>query len=269
MHPLDGPRLKVARAKSEIERLSRAQDVFWQESPYRVIRSEFNPKSGKYVYRVQTSGSPLSLDWGVDIGEVVHNLRSALDGLVYQLALLKTKTPARNTQFPIFLQGHTKKVRRGKGKDLIPHFEGMRFSDGRSMIRDLFPKHQALIERLQPYKRGRGGRNNPLYWLKEVNNADKHRLIQVVGVKRGIGPFIATWNRDVSAFVMASHPKMLKNGTKVCEAAADVHVNAEIYPLVAFWESCEPINGKGVDYILGLIAKHVSEIIESFSPEFD
>ena len=137
MNPLDGPRLKIIRAKSEIERLAGVEDAFRQEAQYRVVKAEFNPKSGKHVYRVRVSGPPLSDNWGIWIGEIAHNLRSALDHLVYQLALLesqpKTVAADRRLQFPIFLVGSS------SNKKKIT-FE----SRGKNMIKLLRPKHQAL-----------------------------------------------------------------------------------------------------------------------------
>ncbi|MEE8193881.1 MAG: hypothetical protein V3T73_00070 [Dehalococcoidales bacterium] len=183
MHPLDGPRLKVARAKAEIDRLGTMQDVFFEHTHYYIVRAEHNPISGKYVLRVRIDGPPPSLDWGVFIGEIAHNLRSALNYLVYQLAFLNTANEPeavardRRLQFPICL----------KGKDFK--------TKGKNRIKLLRPEHQARIKRLQPYKRSRGvllktidltkrrGRDSPLFWLEEINNADKHRIIQVVEVR--------------------------------------------------------------------------------------
>lgn len=261
MHPLNGPRLKIRRAESEIQALRRADESFMKDSEYHIVKAEFNPKTGKYVYRVRTSSEPPDPEWGVWIGEIAHNLRSALDSLVYQLALLGTKTPASNTQFPIFLVGKTTRKH-------MPHFEGMELRDGRSMIRQLLPKHQALIERLQPYKRSRGGRKNPLYWLKEVNNADKHRLIQVVGAKVGVGPVVGGWVDTVKYPFDISHPSILKDGAKIGEAPTDMGVGPKVFPLVAFWKGCEAVKGLGVCYTLRRIAEHIAEIVESFGPEF-
>ena len=173
MHPLDGPRLKVGRAESEIQVLDDAMFAIWKDSPYHIVRAERNPKTGNDIYRIQTDMPPFSLDWGVTIGEIAHNLHSALDGLVYQLALLKTHTPTSYSQFPIFLVGRSSLPFSNK---LPSQFEfprtqkgrlAKRRGDGRYMIRDLRSEHQTLIERLQPYKRGRGGRKNPLFRLKE------------------------------------------------------------------------------------------------------
>ena len=268
MHPLDGPRLKIRRAISEIQALRLAEEAFRSASDYKAVRAEFNPKSGNHVYRVQVNVKP-SLEWGVWIGEIAHNLRSSLDGLVYRLALLETKTPALNTQFPVFLVGTTTRKRRPNRNILIPHFEGMEFGHGRSMIRQLRPEHQTMIERLQPYKRGRGGRNSPLHWLKEINNADKHRLIQVVGSKLGIGPFIGTWG-DVQPTPrrFPNFRLILKDGAKLGELPPNVHVAPKLIPLVAFWVGCPPVQGKAVVNTLRIISEHVSQIIEDFSSEF-
>lgn len=256
MHPLDGPRLKVRRAESEIQTLRLVEEAFRKNSNYCVVKAEVNPKTGNDVYRVRISSPPPDLEWGVWIGEIAHNLRSALDGLVYQLALLKTKTPARNTSFPVFLIGSTTRKH--------AHFEG----NGRSMIRDLKPKHQARIERLQPYKRGRGDRNCPLWWLHEVSNADKHRLIQVVGAKTGIGPFVVGWGDDFKYPFSIRPSIILKDGAIFGEAPRGAHVNPKLTPLVAFWEGCPQVKGKAVANTLRIITEDVSKIIEGFAPEF-
>ncbi|MFQ6027428.1 MAG: hypothetical protein ACE5Q6_08045 [Dehalococcoidia bacterium] len=136
------------------------------------------------------------------------------------------------------------------------------------MIRQIKDEHQTLIERLQPYKRGRGGLNSPLYWLKEINNADKHRLLQVVGAKTGIGPVAGGWG-DSFKYPFDIRPGMiLKNGAIFGEAPVGMHVHPKLIPLVAFWDGCPPGKGKAVVNTLRLIAKQVSQIIEDFTPEF-
>lgn len=280
MLPLDGPRLKVRRAKSEIERLGDLQIAFIEGSQYHVIQGEFNPKTGECVYRVSTHSPPPDPGWGVSIGEISHNLRSALDGLVYQLALLKTKTPTGDTQqqFPIFLHGRTNRrdrkgnpirqfeFRRGRNGKLVTNQPGI----GRRMIRDLCPPHQAIIERLQPYKRGRKGRQCPLYWLQEINNADKHRLIQVVAAKWGAGPFLGFWpeSADRPPSISIRRNVVLKDGAIFGEGPCNMHMHPKVIPLVAFSEGCEAVRLKSVTFTLGIIAEHVSEIVESFAPEF-
>ena len=42
-----------------------------------------------------------TLRWAVEVGELVHSLRSALDNLAWDLALITTRKPPRSTAFPI------------------------------------------------------------------------------------------------------------------------------------------------------------------------
>lgn len=252
-HPLDGPRLKIARAVREVETLRGAEAAFRSEADYKIVLSEFNPETGKYVYRVRLDIAP-PIEWGVWIGEVAHNLRSALDQLVWQLALLATNAPARHTQFPVLLAATS--------SSSGPCFD----KNGKRMITSLRPEHQAVIERLQPYQPGRGGSDNALYLLSEVNNADKHRLLQVVAARAGLVT-VGTWG-DVDVDVAWAGLSVLEDGAKLLEAAPDVHVNPKLTPLVAFGDGCRAVQGRGVCLILDGIAKHVAEVVEGFGPEF-
>jgi hypothetical protein len=267
MHSLDGSHLKVRRAKSEIKRLASAEEAFRRDADYRAVKAEFNHQDGKQVYRIKIGAAPDPM-WGIYAGEIAHNLRSALDGLVHQLVLHNCKTPTTNTQFPIFLVGHTTRKREGRNT-LIPHFEGMELADGRHMIQFVSKPHQAMIERLQPYKRGQGraiglGKSNVLYLLKELNNADKHRLVQVIESRAGAF-FTARWgNIDPSDVDSPGRFIVLEEGAKFLAAAPDVDVYPKITPYITFWKGCKAIEGKGVVWTLHRIAQHVEAIISDF-----
>jgi hypothetical protein len=166
------------------------------------------------------------------------------------LACLNTETPARS-QFPIFLE--QPKDARGK----------RRFGD---MILGLRPEHQTVIEGLQPYKCG--SKTNLLYLLSEINNADKHRLIQVVGLIMGVAPVCGAFGDIRERIEYCLDDTILEDGAKVLEAAPDVHVQPDFFPLVAFWQGCNAVRGLPVHLTLKRLAEHVSEVIESFGPEF-
>jgi len=273
MHPLDGPRLKVRRAISQIGLLRDAQHALWKDRKHKIVRTELNPKTGNYVYRAQGDFT-LSLDWGVSIGEIAHNLRSALDGTVYQVAKADgaDAEALRQTEFPIFLIGRTKRRRRqkpGKGRpSLIPHFE----CDGRAKIKGLSDKHQAMIERLQPYHRrsedGAKGTAHPLYWLQQINNADKHRVIQVVGYRpEGLGWVVPNAD-DPFQDVIIKRRRVLKNGAKILEAAAHVIVNPSVLPFVVFAEGSIGVKNRWVIGTLQRAADAVADIVDRFGAEF-
>lgn len=269
MHPLDSPRLKITRAKNEINRLGLMQDTFFVDTHYSVVRAEKNPVSGKNVHRIKIDGSPPSLEWGIYIGEIAHNLRSALNHLVYQLALSnssnKSVTVAGNKrlQFPIFLT-EQEFVRKG----------------GNSMIHLLKSEHQASIKRLQPYDSSgssllktidltkRSGCNSPLFWLEEINNADKHRIIQVIGIRTS--SFGTTyWGEQTDAFKgVGGVFSILEDGAKFGESDPDVDVQVQIQPLIAFADGCDAVINRPVCLLLDLVATTVSEIVDVFASEF-
>lgn len=98
------------------------------------------------------------------VGECAHNMRSALDNLVYALARLQDNPPRHPQKlcFPIC----TDIARFGDAKKTLT-----------SMIRS---DDLAIIEHLQPCQRvsqpGGGVEVDPLYVLSAINNFDKHRI---------------------------------------------------------------------------------------------
>lgn len=268
MHPLHGPRLKIRRAESHIKALRAADEDFRKHAHYRVIPAELDPKIDKYALRILVNVLP-PLDLGLCIGEAAHDLRSALDGLVYQLGKLNSASEEAltRTQFPIFLKGKLVGCR-GKCRDRR-HFH----CRGREMIAPLRREHQAAIERLQPYKRGNRGDRNPLYLLQEINNADKHRLLQVLGGKLS-GYGISGWGDppDLPDYHIELG-NVFEDGAQVGYVAATdigkVRADQIVAPFIAFWQGCPKLRGAGVCYWLMQMAEQVSEIVECFGPEFD
>ncbi len=153
-------------------------DFFAIETNKPHLGVKFDPKTGEHVLYVQSAP-----DWAdfrkrtaLLIGDALQNFRSALDYLVYQLAILYTngnvQTPDA-VQFPI--------------ADSKPQFMSAAFTKGRARLGEIHPDHAALIERLQPYHgryivRINGAVCDPLMFLRDASNADKHRLLTTVFV---------------------------------------------------------------------------------------
>ncbi len=176
-HPLYGPYLRLAVAQDKAEELSRSirARINWVERTTFAIKHD--PKSGKNSTFVE-SGTLQEPAWPVTISEICHDLRSALDGLVYQLAQLTNPSAKLDkVAFPIFRYRDT---RAGKGGRT---FAGFRSPNGAQPKIGMLPlKYRARLERLQPYHRRNGGERSALWRLHELNNTDKHRLIPVVAV---------------------------------------------------------------------------------------
>jgi len=271
MHPLDGPRLKVRRAESHIKGFRLAETRFSAEADYRVIVAELDSESREYTLRALVNVLP-PLDLGICIGEAAYNLRSALDCLVYQLGRLNkaTEKALTRTQFPIFLEDRIPGCNGDCPRGSPAHFQ----CDGKRLIKPLSDEHQTAIELLQPYRCGGKSDRDPLYLLHKLNNADKHRLLQVVGAKPAGYGAGATWGNEPLPEYWIRSRTVFEDGADVGRAAAaDVHrrkvqMEQRIPPLITFWQGCHAVEGLGVAATLSAIAHDVSQIVESFGPEF-
>ena len=110
---LEGCREKQRRGMKHLHDLDCAIAEWVGESgvepkPYR-ISSEFGPNSREYVFTGQLL-KPLDdlLLWGVMLGDALHNFRSALDHLIWQLVEHNgVRKPNTDNQFPICDAGTT------------------------------------------------------------------------------------------------------------------------------------------------------------------
>jgi hypothetical protein len=160
MNRLDGTRLKIIRAKEQIEAFYREVDLFWQSEPKPCeIIQKSDSKKPNYAFVFQINELP-PRKWGVIVGEITYNLRSALDHLAWQLALLTTQNPSRKTEFPIF--NDASKFNNPRGQAKLQHIP---------------IDAQTIIESLQPYHSGNWPPVECLWWLHEINRVDKHREI--------------------------------------------------------------------------------------------
>jgi hypothetical protein len=96
---LAGPRLKIERAERHVRELEAEIRAFRERNPYRVVR-DHDAQAGRYVYRVKTvEDVPACLS--TIIGDIAHNLRSALDQLACQMVLANRGQVKTRTGFPI------------------------------------------------------------------------------------------------------------------------------------------------------------------------
>lgn len=171
-HPLTGAWLKVARAREHLDALQ-AELAGLVIHPYRIVgqyEDETPEGRGHIVFRfeVRTDIGRIPRRLGVIAADAIHNLRSALDLLAWQLAIAGTG-PGPRTQFPIFEDAD----------DYQRHEE--------ALLKGIAVGDRAAIERLQPYhiKADRlAGRAVPgselsamLMIVGRLDNVDKHSLL--------------------------------------------------------------------------------------------
>lgn len=160
--PLISSRMKIDRAKKHFNDLNAEITAFSALEPYRIVVDEDSEPAVK-IYKVHIIEQVPEI-WSASIGDIIHNLRSALDSLATSLVIANGQTSEvvmSETYFPI---------RRCKAN----------LADGNAMafFRRTGPKAEKLIRRLQPY---RGGRGHALWQLHRLDIIDKHRTIIPVG----------------------------------------------------------------------------------------
>lgn len=157
---LTGVRLKLARAWAHIEAIRHKARAFEQQTPppfaYRVEQAELGEGAVEYqLYAIVREQPPP--DFAPMIGDAVHNIRSALDHLVYELAPPSVRE-TNKTQFPIYTDE-----------------DGYR-KDAKRLIEGIVGDERILIERVQPWQSDEP-HSNPLEVLRQLSNRDKHRLL--------------------------------------------------------------------------------------------
>lgn len=104
MHPLDGCRAKIQRARLHISELGDSIRAFADRAPYK-IRGEHDQSTNEFVFTAEAvrDYAAVPIDLILIAGEVAHQLRSALDHLVWQLVIANTgQPPQEKSAFPIF-----------------------------------------------------------------------------------------------------------------------------------------------------------------------
>jgi hypothetical protein len=165
MIPLEGARLKVERVKEQAELLMLDFSAFLKSDAY-LLRQEIDDDAGEHVLFFDPGDVHPPLSWSVRIGEMLYDLRSALDHFVWQLVIHDGGQPDQYTEFPIF-DSEDKYLSSSRGGGLYK-------------LRGVGPKGLAFINGLQPYHT----RNNPkvlhpLWVLHNLSIIDKHRFLHL------------------------------------------------------------------------------------------
>jgi hypothetical protein len=174
--PLDGVRLKLSRADHHLAALEKSIRGFLDSEFYELV-AEMDDH--QIIYRVDRVDDTRA-EWGVLIGEVIYSLRSALDHLAYELAVLRHGRPLppeleKSSAFPIKRTGpeFRRRIKRGSRR-------GQSTTDsGWHKVRGMPRRAQTAIERLQPYHRRKDPDLLPFLWLEDLCNVDKHRTLHL------------------------------------------------------------------------------------------
>jgi hypothetical protein len=159
-HPID---LKIKWADHHRERLVKEIETYRERKPY-LIREDFRESNGlPYRVVVAHSPEPLADEVVLRLGDFLNNLRASLD---YLVGAMRPDGPNDKSAFPITSKGR----KRFREVSRVP-------------LRGIPYPAKELIEKVQPYHRGRPRWKRQQWWpleaLERLWNIDKHRSLLV------------------------------------------------------------------------------------------
>lgn len=264
-HRLGGALAKYNRSVQIFDELREEIGTYLNDETDAFSRGEFDTDTWEWIERYVGPQPPLR--WGVLLGDCVHNLRSALDHLICQIALLDggTMEDCAKSQFPIASKSE----------------EQYELMAVRQLPGCLTEKHRAMVRQPQPFCSKNGPDSNPLSVLAHFSNTDKHRLINpAIGfMDTDAGELLERMTRNyegagpspVHSWWMVKRGTALEEGTpwfrivfdrELMKEPPKVEIHADIKIGVAFGEI-------GLDSrAFKTIGEFVFVVIERFMREF-
>jgi hypothetical protein len=189
-HPLAGCQEKLWRAHEHFDLLQEEiAKLQTGEIQLATFRTKPKPNVEKTLWTVVESVTEPNLRLATILGDMIHNLRSSLDNLVFELAFLgmKGKKIPVKTAFP------SSETRTNWNSPYVQNV----------LLEGVLKKHRAILYQTQPCYRKRDfasvkarsrRKRNPTADLNNLWNEDKHRMVQPVvltpfQIEPVIGPF--------------------------------------------------------------------------------
>ncbi len=212
--PLEGPKLKIERANDHITELQSLVQIFCESQSY-TSRLDVEP-DGQQALKVIFDLSPFPSKIPVIIGDILFQLRSALDHLVCALAIHNGANKVSDISFPT-----------GTSRD---HFE----KQAKERLHRLSLDAKAMVSNLEPYNGGKG------HWLRvlhSINIVDKHQALipaaaatfqtnASLSFKPGIGRNVVSAPRLVPLF--EREITVMKLPASATEIKGDLNVSIDI-----------------------------------------
>lgn len=181
-HALDDFRAKIRHGNEHLQALDESIERWKRRDPYAVIH-EKDLQAAKYEVVLRLYEPPPVGQWALMLGDCVHAYRSALDHLVWALAVDEQSRhwnePRRQTEFPVFVDA-ADYARKAQQK-----------------VSDISGNARTVIERLQPYNGTYvPNEGHPLWVVHELDRLDKHRNLNVVALSTQSARLSVDWHHS-------------------------------------------------------------------------
>jgi hypothetical protein len=252
--------LKFEWARCHLDDLNEKLFEWRNSNPYSISREKHPNLPNHFTARITVQPIPPD-PFALLIGDIVHNLRGTLDRLMYALASKHvkpfTQQVAEISEFPIFGDKRRKGIAAVE-KDL---FNGKLAP----ILNAIPPQAKTIIQRVQPYQRGKGFDSHPLWWLYELANIDKHRLLLTAALNQLGATFAPNQciNVDVKSLKIDVHGGELKDQTEIVtyhvlpiDPCREMYV--DFHPAINVAFKCgSRVDGKDVIVTIGEILNYI------------
>jgi hypothetical protein len=254
-HPLDVSRLKVSRADEHLKAIEESIKGFIEKRPYG-LGVQADMKANDLVQTIHIREDPPP-EFGLVIGDCVHNLASALDYIVCALAT-KVGADCDRTAFPIYISPTL-------------------YSDqGGRRIKNLSDPAKTRIKSFQPFLTDpKAPELAPLAILYDLDRFDKHRVLLVGATVLTAGSTVNIKFPSHAKIIPIQRPKgPLKDGAAFarfrCVGCLPTEVNVEgnVTFSVGFGEGSGEATGDPVLAVLQRLRARVAEVIADFDSLF-
>ncbi|MGD9790364.1 MAG: hypothetical protein AB7Q00_01090 [Phycisphaerales bacterium] len=156
---------KVEHAVSHVDSLFSDVDAYRKQAPWVICQRVIEPERAAVIMARETQPCPTAIS--LKAGDVVHCGRCALDYMIYGMSRLDMADSKRKgLQFPICETQQAFETIKSKNR----HMNG------------LVDSEVNLIEKAQPYHNPLGCKSDPLWWLQQLSNGDKHHSLRIAAV---------------------------------------------------------------------------------------
>lgn len=258
---------KLARAHDHLQAIER-QIGQWREAKPYLTSHEYDLKKRWYVVYVETVDMSALDDLPVQIGDCLHDLRSGLDHVAFELAeaysFPLTDDMIQDSEFPIF-GDKDRKGNTGRGPEL--------FKNSTRKIAGIHPKAQALIETLQPYQRGNAYETHPLWVLYDLARVDRHRLLHIGTADTSGGTvFTPHTSRNLTGLgpgvlhiyggLVEGRTQLIETGVFPIDPSREVYVDVEPVMDIAFGKGTPAAEAQSViETLTGIYTYVVNDVV--------
>ena len=260
MSSLAEVRIKLDRARTNLEHIKPllpGRDL--PKAPADTVSGKMQPNGKTFDFFIAVH--PPSTDFRLAVADIVHDLRTALDFLAYQLAV---KTVGVAT------------ARRSRKLAFLIHEDKQRFKSTAGNVIPLIGEPAvAQMERLQKYE-GLDERGPLLWILAELDNITKHRMVVVVDKELAHGEVTLNIDGYVTRKRITNPDRTpLKDGAKLFSVTVDsdippskVDVNIQTTQAIVFADTDGLRDGRGVIPLLRQLVNATTSVVDDFSTVF-